>query len=160
MAEAGKSTGGDKDDDESSDAPLTDLLSETRILLPGTEVFLGFLATMPFSQHFWDLPYSSRVVYICTFFSTLLSLVFFVVPAAYHRIARPIHHKERFKCFANRFLVAGLVPMSVTMVLATYLVASVVIDGIAIYLASVIAAVILAIWWVVPLVRAHDRLST
>ena len=45
-----------------------------------------------------------------------------MVPAAYHRIARPIRHKVRFKAFANYFIVAGLVPMSISMVLVTYIV--------------------------------------
>lgn len=136
---------------------LTNLLNETRILLPGTEVFLGFLATLPFSHHFRDLDATRRIVYMCTFASTLLSLVLFVAPAAYHRIARPIRHKERFKVFANRFLVAGLVPMSISMILASYLVAYVVVDGAALYVSGFFAALILVVWWIVPFVRAHDR---
>jgi len=147
-----------KDAEHDDEPPLQELLNETKILLPGTEVFLGFLATMPFTEHFHTLPHATRIVFICTFGSTLLSLILFVVPAAYHRIARPIQHKERFKCFANRFLVAGLVPMSVTMVLATYLVTSMVVAGAAIYMAAAIAVLILAIWWAVPLLLAHDRI--
>lgn len=105
-------------------------------------MFLGFLATLPFSQHFHGLDHPRRVVYICTFFATLLALILFVVPVAYHRIARPIHHVERFKELASKFLVAGLVPMSLSMILASVLVSYVVIDGLAIYLASAIAFLI------------------
>ena len=141
-------------------ARLTELLTETRILLPGTEVFLGFLATVPFTAHFADLDVSRRWVYVCTFFSTVLALVLFVVPAAYHRLARPIRHKERFKSFANRFLVAGLIPMSISIILTTYFVSYVVVDGAALYLSGAVALLIGAVWWVVPLVRMHDHVPS
>jgi hypothetical protein len=138
------------------DGKLDTLLNETRILLPGTQVFLGFLATVPFNARFVDLDETRRVVYLWTFLATLLSLVLFVVPAAYHRIARPIRHKARFKVFANRFLVAGLVPMSISMVLATYLVAYVALPQFAPMAAGGMLVVIALVWWVVPLIRAHD----
>jgi hypothetical protein len=148
---------GVKDESEGDRAKLTELLTETRILLPGTEVFLGFLATLPFSQHFGQLDHARRVVYICTFLATLLALILFVVPASYHRLARPIRHKERFKSFANKFLVAGLVPMSIAMVLASYLITYVVLNRAALAVASVVGSLIVLVWWVVPLIRAHDR---
>lgn len=154
MADAGKDGGDERG------VQLTELLNETRILLPGTEVFLGFLTTLPFTSHFAELDGPRRVVYMCTFFSTLLSFVLFVLPAAYHRICRPIEHKERFKTFANRFLVAGLVPMSISMVLACYLVTYEVLNGFALYISGVFALLILTIWWVIPLTRAHDRERT
>ena len=144
---------------EHEQVQLTELLNETRILLPGTEVFLGFLTTLPFTQHFGQLDGPRRWVYVATFFSTVLALVLFVVPASYHRLARPIRHKERFKTFANRFLVAGLVPMSVAIVLATYLVSYVVLNGAAVYLAGAIAVLIVLVWWAAPLVRMHDHLG-
>ncbi len=147
----------DREDRHDRNAGLSELLNETKILLPGTEVFLGFLTTLPFTEHFGHLDEPRRIVYMCTFCATLLSLILFVMPAAYHRIARPIRHKERFKNFANRFLVAGLVPMSLSMVLAMYLVAFMVLDGIAIYLASAFAVLIAGIWWAIPLLRGHDR---
>src|SRR5687768_9262576 len=76
------------------DSSLVDLLNETRILLPGTEVFLAFLMTMPFTDRFRVLDDLQRGVYLATFFATLFALVCFVLPAAYHRLTRPIHDKE------------------------------------------------------------------
>lgn len=139
-------------------ADLTELLTETRILLPGTEVFLAFLTTLPFTDRFERLSHVERHVYICTFFATLLAFVCMVAPAAYHRVARPIRDKERFKLFANVLLVAGLVPVSISLVLTTFLVTSMVIsDRFALWGAFGMAAVVLGLWWTVPLLRAHDR---
>jgi hypothetical protein len=136
---------------------LTDLLNETRILLPGTEVFLGFLMTMPFTERFGKLTELQRVIYLCTFFATILALVCFMLPAAYHRLTRPLHHKARFKKFANVFLVAGLVPLSIAISSVTWLITSVVVDRFAWVGASITAVTIGIIWWVIPLLRAHDR---
>lgn len=145
------------DDDDA--ANLTELLTETRIILPGTEVFLAFLMTMPFTARFGLLDDSQRLVFMSTFFATLLAVACFVAPAAYHRIARPIRHKARFKVFANRFIVAGLAFASVAFVLVTYLVTSVVAPTARTIAAAAMAVVILTLWWVVPLVRAHDFLG-
>ncbi len=139
------------------DTSLVDLLNETRILLPGTEVFLAFLMTMPFTERFRLLDGLQRMIYLGTFFCTLLALVCFILPAAYHRIARPIHHKERFKAMANVFIVAGLAPLSIAIVLVTWLVTSIVAPGIAPIGAASMALLICAVWWGVPLLRLHDR---
>ncbi|WP_394824537.1 DUF6328 family protein [Pendulispora albinea] len=143
-------------EDERS-AGLTDLLSETRILLPGTEVFLGFLMTMPFTDRFERLADVQRVVYLCTFFGALLALVCFVLPAAYHRITRPIRHKDRFKRFASLFLVIGLVPLSLSIVLITWLITSLVEWQLAWIAALVMSIAIGIAWWALPLARAHDH---
>ena len=57
------------------DSSLVDLLNETRILLPGTEVFLAFLMTMPFTERFRVLDSTQRTIYLATFFATLLAVI-------------------------------------------------------------------------------------
>lgn len=137
---------------------LDELLHETRILLPGTEIFLSLLLTIPFTQRFDHLSQTDRTVYLCTFFSTLVAFVCFVVPAAYHRVARPLHHKARFKAFANVFLVIGLVPMSIALVLVAYLVGSVAGGAtFAVSAAVVIGTLVGGLWWLLPIFRLHDR---
>jgi hypothetical protein len=142
---------------EQDDPNLDDLLRETRILLPGSEVFLAFLTTLPFTQRFSGITSEQRSTFLCTFFAALIAFACFVTPAAYHRIARPIRDKKRFKLFASRMLVIGLAPMSLSLVLVTYLVASVVLDGAAVFAAFAIGLVIAVLWWIVPLLRVHDR---
>lgn len=145
--------------DTEDPANLTELLTETRIILPGTEVFLAFLMTLPFSSRFGAMDGEQRLVYLSTFFATLLAVACFVAPAAYHRIARPIRHKARFKVFANTFIVGGLAFASIAFVLVTHLVTSVVSPSASTVATAVMAVVILTLWWVVPLVRAHDLLE-
>jgi hypothetical protein len=142
---------------EENPASLAELLNETRILLPGTEIFLAFLMTLPFTSRFESLDDGQRVVYLATFFAALAAFACFVAPAAYHRIARPIRDKARFKMFANSLLVIGLAPASVAFVLVTYLVSSVVAPTVAVPAASVMAGLIVVLWWAIPLARLHDK---
>jgi hypothetical protein len=143
--------------DEEDSSNLSELLNETRILLPGTEIFLAFLMTLPFTNRFESLSDGQRLVYLATFFMTLAAFACLVAPAAYHRIARPIRDKARFKIFATKLLVIGLAPASVAFVLVTYLVSSVVTPQAAVPAAGVMAGLILVLWWAIPIVRIHDK---
>mgnify|MGYP003383235613 CR=1 FL=1 len=151
--------------DENQNAPpgqdpddLAELLEETRILLPGSEVLVAFLISLPFTNQFAELTNVQRGVYLATFFSALAALICFVMPAAYHRLARPIRKKGAFKILANRLLIVGLIPLSFSLPLATYLVTSLAAtDMIALVVSAVVALLIGALWWLLPLVRAHDR---
>lgn len=144
-------------EDEKAD-DLAELLEETRILLPGSEVLVAFLISLPFTEHFGQLTSLQRWVYLATFFSALAALICFVMPAAYHRLARPIRKKGAFKILANRLLIAGLVPLSLSLPLATYLVTSLAATNtIAVIVSAVVLLLIGALWWVLPLIRAHDQ---
>jgi len=136
---------------------LAELENETRILLPGMQIFAAFLMTLPFTARFEALNDAQRLIYMATFFATFTAVACFMSPAAYHRIARPIRQKERFKVFATTMIVIGLAPASVAFVLVTYLVCSVVAPNAAVAGAAVMAVLVSTLWWAVPLLRLHDR---
>jgi hypothetical protein len=138
---------------------LDELLNEARLLLPGTEVFLAFLMVLPFYDRFHELDAVQHGVYLTTFLGELLALSCFLAPAAYHRIARPLHDKERFKVFATKLIILGLLPFSTSLVGASYLVCSVVTPPAAPVVAIAFAVVIATLWWVAPLLRVHDRFA-
>ncbi|NUP08349.1 MAG: hypothetical protein HOW73_20050 [Polyangiaceae bacterium] len=144
--------------DSSHSVDLGELLEETRILLPGCEILVAFLISLPFSSRFESLSNVQRIVYLLTFANALAGLVCFLTPAAYHRLARPIHDRTRFKVFANRFLIAGVIPLSFSLTLATFLVTSLAFSWLVAVIAASVAAFAIALcWWLIPLVRAHDR---
>jgi hypothetical protein len=139
---------------------LGDLLEETRIFLPGTQIFAGFLITLPFTNRFGELTATQRNLYLVTFVLVLLALVCFISPAAYHRLARPIHNKQAYKVLATRFIIVGLVPFSISMVLAAYFIIDVVVGmRAAVVIALVIACPILLLWWLFPMLRVHDHVA-
>ena len=141
---------------DSREDDLGDLLQEMRVLLQGAQVLTAFLVVLPFSAGFDDLSQAERWVYVATFALSVLSLVLFSAPAAQHRLTRPLVQRERFKDMATRFMVAGLVSVSIALVLATQLVVSQVV-GVpwSLFWASVVAVGVLAFWWVFPLQKRH-----
>lgn len=140
---------------------LSDMLEETRILLPGTQIFAGFLITLPFQNRFQQLTRAQRDLYLIIFITVLFSLVCFIMPAAYHRVARPIHRKQGFKVLATRVVIVGLVPFSISTVLSTYLIMDVVVGGrVGVIAALVIAVPLLLLWWLFPIMRVHDTVAT
>jgi hypothetical protein len=140
---------------------LHELLEETRILLPGTQVVGAFLISVPFTQRFGELTSVQKEVFVATFVTTFLAILCFVFPAAYHRRARPIHHKRSFKVLANGFLVAGLVPLSISVVLSAWLTTSMVVGQTwALAIGGAVGVIILVTWWLLPAIRVHERLMT
>ena len=125
-------------------------------LLQGAQVLTAFLVVLPFSAGFDDLSQAERWVYVATFALSVLSLVLFSAPAAQHRLTRPLVQRERFKDMATRFMIAGLVAVSIALVLATQLVVSQVV-GVpwSLFWASVVAVGVLVFWWVFPLQKRH-----
>ena len=140
---------------ESEDGDLSDLLNELRVLLPGVQTLTAFLIILPFNGGFGQIRQEEKVVYLITFVCSVTSLVLFTAPAAQHRLQRPLRDREGFKTLATRLIVAGLVPLSVALVLATQLVISEVVATrwVSWSVAGALAALILAIWWVVPIRR-------
>jgi lipoprotein signal peptidase len=137
---------------EAQDGDLSDLLEELRVLLPGTQTLTAFLIILPFNAGFSEIRNEQKVVYIVTFLCSLISLMLFISPAAHHRQQRPLRDRETFKNYATRFMVAGLIPLSIALVLAAQLVLFAVVRdrGISWSIAGVLAILVLALWWIFP----------
>jgi Ca2+/Na+ antiporter len=146
-------------DADPRDTDLSDLLEELRILLPGTQVLTAFLIILPFNSSFSEIRDEEKAVYIVTFLCSLLSLILFIAPAAHHRLQRPLRDRVEFKDYATRFMIAGLVPLSFALVLASQLVLSTVLQDrlLAWLMAGVVALVLLALWWVFPLRKRREQ---
>jgi tellurite resistance protein TehA-like permease len=133
---------------------LGDLLQEIRVLIQGAQVLTAFLVILPFSAGFDDLSQAERWVYVATFALAVLALVLFSAPAAQHRLARPLLHRDRFKDQATRFLIVGLACISIALVLATQLVVSEVVGARwSLFWAGAVAVGVLVFWWIYPLHR-------
>jgi hypothetical protein len=131
---------------------LSDLLQELRVLLQGVQVLTGFLIVLPFYQAFTELDRTEKIVYMATFACSLLSLILFSAPAAQHRLEAPLRDREAFKRFATRMIIIGLVPLSLALVLAAQLVIAQILGGlIGLVAACCVAAVLGAVWWLIPL---------
>jgi accessory gene regulator protein AgrB len=136
----------------SEEGSLNDMLQELRILLQGAQVLTAFLIILPFNQGFEKIHDFEKWVYTATFLCSITSMVFFSAPAAHHRLARPLMHRELFKTFATRMIIVGMVVLSFALILVTQLVVSQVIGSIvSIFVTAFVGLLILIIWWLFPL---------
>jgi len=133
---------------------LDELLQEQRILLQGSQVLTAFLIILPFQQGFTKIDQGEKSIYLITFICALVSLILFAAPAAQHRLERPLRDRARFKREATHTLIAGLVPLSVALILVAKLIVGEVVDQRAGTAIAVGVALILgALWWALPLAR-------
>jgi hypothetical protein len=141
------------------DGDLSDLNDELRVLLPGSTTLTAFLIILPFNSGFAEIRDDQKAIYVVTFLSSVLSLILFTAPAAHHRLQRPLRDREGFKNTATRFIIAGLVPLSIAITLATELVLAATLSTrwLSWTVAAAVGLAILALWWVVPIVTNHDE---
>ena len=91
------------------------VLTEARMVLPGTTALLGFqLATM-LMEAFERLPASSKYVHVASMWLMGLSVILLMTPAAYHRIVERGEDTERFYKLAGNLMVAAMIPLPIGM---------------------------------------------
>jgi hypothetical protein len=134
------------------DGDFTDLLSETRILLPGAQMLSAFLIILPFNTGFSQIVHWEKQLFLATFLFSLASLVLLSAPAIQHRLMRPLKDRAHFKRVATRQVVAGAFALAVALVLGTNLVMSEVFGyAIGLVVSALMAVLILCAWWLLPL---------
>jgi Family of unknown function (DUF6328) len=133
---------------------LIELLNELRVALPGVQVLFAFLLAVPFSNGYKRTTSFERAVFFVTLVATAISTAFFIAPSAYHRLHFRNQEKERLLFASNRFAIAGIFFLAVSMVGVIVLVASVVYSPVATVVLGVAAGLAFGgLWFVLPLYR-------
>jgi hypothetical protein len=132
-----------------------ELLQELRSLIPGAEVLFGFLLAISFTEQFDNLTDGQRYVYYGTLVSTAVALVFYLAPAAHHRLRFRAGDKEYSVRKANREAIAGTVAASFALTGVIYLVTALVFGTTEAVIVAVVFFLFLAWrWWAYALLRA------
>jgi hypothetical protein len=121
------------------------VLTECRVVLPGSQALLGFQFICVLTESFDKLPPLSKYIHLAALGLNALTIVLLMTPAAYHRLVEQGEETEHFHRFASKMLVAALVPLALGLAGDVYVVVQKVTDS---QLVSVVSAlVILAIFW-------------
>ncbi len=147
-------------DDKPSQETLTrnwdELLQEIRVTQTGVQILTGFLLTVPFSNRFHELTAFQRGVYLAVLAGSVLTTGLVVAPVAMHRVLFRQRRRELLVESGNRFAMAGLAMLALTISGVVLLVVDVVVGGTAGWLAGgAILLVLTVLWAVVP--RLADR---
>ena len=88
------------------DRELDELLQELRVMLPGVQVLLAFLLTVPFTNRFDTLTEGERGVDFAAVALTSLAIVLLMTPGIQHRLRFREHDKEALLEKSNQLLIA------------------------------------------------------
>src|SRR5918994_2347311 len=95
------------------------LLQELRVVLPGVQVLLAFLLTVPFAQRFGELDAWGRRAYEVALTSSMLSVVFLLGPTFLHRFGERTARRERL-LWSIRLMVVGLAFLGIALLAALW----------------------------------------
>ena len=141
---------------ERTDRQLIELLTELRVALPGAQVLLGFLLTVPFATRFGRMTHTERgMLFACLLF-TALGTVLLMAPSVYHRLRWHQGGKADVVRVAHRLFLVGSLLLGAGVVTAVLLVGDFVFGPIAaVASAGTVGATLVITWYVLPASRAH-----
>lgn len=130
-----------------------ELLEELRTINPGVQVLFAFLLTAPFSARFAELDAVGRNTFMVALLATTASALLFLAPASFHRIAPRTVRRERMR-LAVRMALGGLSTLAVGMTAAVFLVTRFIYgSGQGVAVGASVAALAIALWFLLPLSR-------
>lgn len=102
----------DEEETRKHGTPLSDkikqVLTEARMVLPGTQALLGLQIVIFLMQDFDKIPGTLKLIHFASLISVALSAVLLIAPAAYHRIAEHGEDSEEFHDLASRLILAAM----------------------------------------------------
>jgi hypothetical protein len=140
---------------ERCDRNLVELMQEVRVVQTGVQVLFAFLLTAPLAPRFPELTEFQKLTYFGTLLAAGAAAVLLIAPTAYHRILFRLGDKEHLVQVANRFTLAGLTFVALSMVGALLLVTDLLFDAVAIVVGTTALAALgcVLFWCLAPLLR-------
>lgn len=135
------------------------VLTETRMVLPGVQALLGFQLASMLVDGFDKLPESSKYVHLASLGCIALAAILLMTPAAYHRIVEDGEDTEPFFRFASRMVLAAMVPLALGIAGDFYVVVAKVAASPPFGIAAAVLALVLfySLWFGFMLWRRHAR---
>jgi hypothetical protein len=134
-------------------AKVEQMLTEARVLIPGAQALLGFQMAVMLTSGFEKIPENSKLMHIAALCSIALAVILLMAPAAFHRISYGGEDSEEFHDLGTKLVVAAALPIAAGIALDLYVAVTKAVDSAAIgaTIAGLAAAILLALWYVQPL---------
>ena len=138
---------------ERVDRELMELLQELRVIIPGVQVLLAFLLTVPFQQRFAQLPGSMRNAFFASIACATLATAFLIAPSAHHRLRWRAGEKERLVRVGNQMAIIGTVFLAAAIVLALYVITDLLFTTDLAVMTAIAGLIVFAgLWYVLPMI--------
>ena len=102
---------------------IQNALDESRMLILGAEILIGFEFTAVFEQRFQELPSRSQEFNLIALTLMLFTLVLLIAPAAFHQLAERGEDSIRLHRFATGVMEIALLPFAVGLGATLYIAA-------------------------------------
>jgi hypothetical protein len=132
------------------------LLQEVRVSLPGVQILLAFLLTVPFSQRFGELDSWGRGAYAVALGSSMVSVVSLLTPTLLHRLGVRTARADRLR-WSIRMQVLGLLSLALALLAAMWGVARFVFSDALAWCLTILTAILIVLCWGVLPRRLHPR---
>jgi hypothetical protein len=152
----------DMEDNQAQVSPLKDritfVLTEARVVLPGTQAMLGFQFTAMLSESFAKLPPAWQAIHLASLLAMALAIIALMAPAAFHRLAEQGEQTERVHSFASAMVLVAMALLAGGLSGDVFIVAALVVGPAAGLACAVGSAVfLLASWFAYPLLRRRQQ---
>lgn len=131
-------------------ARIENALNETRILLLGGQVLLGFSYRPYFESSFSKLSWHAQVWQTIGVGVMTLGLVWLMIPASFHQMVERGEDTARLHRFTTRILDWGLLPFALGLAIYGYVIAVFMHFEYAISIGLVVGLLALAFWYLFP----------
>ena len=132
------------------------LLQELRVLLPGVQILVAFLLSVPFAARFTELDITQRRLYGVALLSGTLSIIALVAPTAFHRVGSRRTRAERL-IWGIRLLRLGLLSLGISLASAMVVVWGLIFDTASAWVVGGLIVVLMASFWVLLPIGAGRR---
>jgi hypothetical protein len=141
------------------EARIEQMLTESRVILPGAQALMGFQLIAVLHKSFAELPPASHIVHALALGADAVALVLLIAPAAFHRITFHGADTERFFRLGSGLVTAALLPIAFGIsgdiyVAVTRIAQKSMIGAVA---AAATFVLFLAFWYVQPLLLRDRR---
>jgi hypothetical protein len=139
---------------------ITQVLTEGRVVLPGTQALLGFQLVTFMSDAFEKLPRSLQMTHLAALGLIAFSAILLMTPPAYHRLVEHGEDTEHFLRLASVFVVVAMIPLALGIAVDFFVVVKKTTDSspFAWGFASGTLAIFFGLWFAFPLLRVRKSL--
>jgi uncharacterized membrane protein YjfL (UPF0719 family) len=138
---------------------VSQMLTESRIVLPGVQALLGFQFAAYLTDAFAKLPASAQASHTAGLALLLIAMILLMAPGPFHRLAERGEDTARADRFGVSMVMAALAPLGLGLACDCYVVLAMVSHDPALSAAVAAAAALVAfgLWFAWPLVSRATR---
>lgn len=140
---------------------IEQMLTESRVILPGAQALLGFQFIVAMTQEFDELPAPVRVVHLVALLSLALAIILLIAPAAIHRLSFSGRDDPRLQSIGSLLITLALLPLAVAISCDVLIALTRLFGNTAASWSAALAVLVflLCLWYVMPLSikRTLDR---